>query len=223
MKRQAKINLLIVDDHYLIRQGLKLILSSQKELEFNVNEVDSGEKAIEFWLAKPVDIALMDITMTGMSGIETTKKIKSIFPSAKIIGLTMHNEVFMIKKMIEAGASGFLLKDSDANELISAIKCVLNGQKYLTNEASLKMMGMYDESKRQKHNEDLPKVSKLTSRELDVLKLIAQEFTTLEIAIRLNIADRTAEFHRRNILEKLELKNTAGLIVYAIKNKLIEV
>jgi DNA-binding NarL/FixJ family response regulator len=219
MKKTVKI--LITDDHHLVRQGLKLILKNQDELVFEVLEVDSGEKAIKMFQTEKIDIALMDISMEGMNGIDATKAILSENSFAKIIALSMHSETYLIRKMIDAGAVGFVLKDTESDELLRAIKTVLKGQNYYTNEVSLKLMGHFKEKVREEYNEDLAISFKISKREIEILDLIAKQLTNEEIADKLEISKRTVDSHRQKILAKLGLKNTAGLIHYAMKNHLI--
>lgn len=219
MKKKVKI--LITDDHHLVRQGLKLILKNQDEVVFEVLEVDSGEKAIKMFQTTKIDVALMDISMEGMNGIDATRTILNENSFAKIIALSMHSETYLIRKMIDAGAVGFVLKDTESDELLRAIKTVLKGQNYYTNEVSLKLMGHFKEKVREEYNEDLAISFKISKREIEILDLIAKQLTNDEIADKLEISKRTVDSHRQKILAKLGLKNTAGLIHYAMKNHLI--
>ena len=217
----SKIKILIVDDHHLVRQGLRLILNDQYEVSFEIDEVDSGEKAIEHYKKNRFDVVLMDISMGEKNGIEATKEILEYDTNAKVIALSMHSETFMIRKMLDAGASGYVLKDTESNELLKAIQTVLDNQKYFTNEVALKLLGQFKEKQRESHNHDLPSTFKITKREIEIINLIAKQMTNEEIAIELGIKKRTIDTHRQKILEKLGLKNTAGLIMYAIKNHLL--
>ena len=216
------IKVLIVDDHHLVRQGLSLILNSQEHITFEITELDSGEKAVKEHLKVNFDITLMDITMGGISGIEATKLIIEHNKSAKIIALSMHNETFMIKKMVDAGVVGYILKNTEANELIKAIETVLSNQKYYSNEVALKLMGECKEKKRQEFNKSTPQSLKLSNREMEIINLISQQLTNEEIADVLGIGKRTVDSHRQKILEKLGVKNTAGLIMFATKNDLLQ-
>ena len=214
-------SILIVDDHHLVRKGLKLILTSQQQYNYTVHEVDDGSEALPKYKEEDIDVILMDITMEGMNGIEATKAIIEHDPKAKIIALSMHNETYLIKKMLDAGASGYLLKDTESDELTRAMKTVIKGKKYFSNEVSLKLMGQFDTKVRTEYNEDKPSAFKISKREIEVLNLIAKQMTNEEISQELNISKRTVDAHRQKMLLKLGLKNTAGLIVYATKNHLL--
>lgn len=215
------INMLIVDDHQLVRQGLKLILGNQPDIKFNVFEVDDGEKALPKYQSEKIDIVLMDITMSKMNGIDATKSIINFDPSAKVIALSMNNETYLIKQMLDAGAMGYLLKDTETSELKRAIKTVIRGENYFTNEVSLKLIGQLKEKRRADFNETQPTHSKISKREIEVLNLIARQLTNEEIAQSMGISKRTVDAHRQRMLLKLGLKNTAGLILYGMKNHLI--
>lgn len=215
------INLLIVDDHHLVRQGLRLILDEHPYYHFNICEVDDGSKALNAYRNEQIDAVLMDITMHKMNGIEATRSILKYDSKAKVLALSMHNETFMIKKMLAAGAMGYLLKDTEPEELARAIRTVMSGQNYFNNEVSLKLMGQFKEKKRETHNEDRSGIFKISRREIEVLNLIAKQYTNEEIASELKISKRTVDSHRQKMLAKLGLKNTAGLILYGMKNHLI--
>ncbi len=215
------IKILIVDDHHLVRQGIKLILNNQTELNLEVTEVDCGQKAIDLYKINKFDLILMDINMDQMNGMDATKAIIEYDKNVKIIALSMHNETFMIKKMLECGASGYILKDTESTELIKAIKTVLGGQKYFTNEVSLKLIGEFKEKQRIEFNDDLPNTFRISKREIEILTLISKQMTNDEIATELDLSKRTVDAHRQKMLEKLGVKNTAGLIMYGLKNHLI--
>lgn len=212
----AFINVYIIDDHKIIRDGIKLMLSQDAELSV-MGEANCAKEAIDYISKHPkdIDVILMDINMPDMNGIELTKKLIADFPDLKILVISMHAEDNYIKNMIEAGALGYILKESGTEEIITAIKTVNQGQKYYSNEVSVAMInymmnGQHDNKK-------------LSEREEEVLKLIAEGKTNKQAADILFVSDRTVETHRRNILAKLECKNSTELIHYAIKHKLISV
>ena len=216
-----KVKVLIVDDHHLVRQGLRLILNDQHEIDFEIDEVDNGEKAVEFCKKNTYDIVLMDITMGEKSGIDAAKEICDFDEKARVIALSMHSETSMIRKMLDAGAQGYVLKDTEPTELLKAIQTVLDNQKYFSNEVALKLLGQFNEKQRETHNNELPSSFKITKREIEIINLIAKQMTNEEIALQLGIKKRTIDTHRQKILEKLGLKNTAGLIMYAMKHHLL--
>ena len=199
----GEIKVLIVDDHEIVRQGFNLILSSQDELNLVVSELTDGEDVLALYKEEKFDIIFMDINMKNMGGVEATKKLTKQYKiEAKA----------NIKLMLDAGASGYLLKDTGIEEIKRAIKTVLDGKKYFSNEVALKLLGLI--------GEDTSK-SKISKRELQVLKYIANEYTNDEIALKLDISKRTVDSHRQSLLSKFNCKNTAGLIAYSLKNKVI--
>jgi len=209
------IKILIADDHTIIRNGLKLMLDKNSKFKI-VGDVNSGSAAIDFVNKNPnqVDIVLMDIDMPGMNGIEATKILTSKHPHIKVLALTMHKEEKFINDMINAGALSYILKETDIPELVQAIENTALGKKYYSNEVSMSLINALMK-KGTDNGHDLSK------RELDVLKLIASGMTNKEAGEKLFISARTVESHRRNILDKLDFKNTSEMIRYAIENDLI--
>lgn len=216
-----KRSVLIVDDHHLVRRGLKLILNDQDEIDFTVHEVDDGSKALKKFQEEKIDIVLMDITMPGMNGIDATKTILDYKSNARIIALSMHNETFLIKRMLEAGVSGYLLKDTETSELTKAIKTVLKGKQYFCNEVSLKLINEFSKG-RDNFNDQKSSTFKISQRESQVLNLISKQYTNEEIAEELKLSKRTIDNHRQKMLLKFNVKNTAGLVMFGIKNHLID-
>ncbi|MBE7441123.1 MAG: response regulator transcription factor [Flavobacteriales bacterium] len=209
------IKILIADDHTIIRNGLKLMLDKNSKFKI-VGDVNSGSAAIDFIEknSNQVDIVLMDIDMPGMNGIEATKILTSKHPHIKVLALTMHKEEKFINDMINAGALSYILKETDIPELVQAIENTALEKKYYSNEVSMSLINALMK-KGTDNGHDLSK------RELDVLKLIASGMTNKEAGEKLFISARTVESHRRNILDKLDFKNTSEMIRYAIENDLI--
>ncbi|MGB0882266.1 MAG: response regulator [Vicingaceae bacterium] len=209
------IKILLADDHQIIRDGIKLMLKKRPEFEI-VQEASNGQEVIEYLTnnADKIDVVLMDINMPEKNGIEATQHITDYIEGVKVLGLTMHAEETYITSMLKAGALGYVLKESGTDELISAIKSVSEGKKYYSNEVSITMINAL-------MNDEKPKTQVLSDRELEVLGHIAMGSTNKEVGEMLFISGRTVETHRRNILDKLDLKNTAELIRYAFENKLI--
>jgi DNA-binding NarL/FixJ family response regulator len=209
------IKLLLADDHLIIRDGIKLMLKKCSEFEI-VSEANSGVEVIEYLTRNPksIDVVLMDINMPEMNGIEATKIISEKFTSIKVLALTMHAEETYITNMLKSGALGYVLKESGTDELIAAINAVAKNQKYYSNEVSVTMINSL-------MNNDGAKQSTLSERELEVLALIATGGTNKKVGDQLCISGRTVETHRRNILGKLDVKNTAEMIRYAIENNII--
>lgn len=212
-----KIKLLIVDDHKIIRDGIKLMLDDDANIEI-IGEADSGAKALEFFnkFSTQINLVLLDINMPDMGGIELTKEIINKDNNAKILVLTMHAEDNYIQNMLNAGALGYVLKESGQEELLTAIRSVAEGKKYFSNEVSVVMINSLMDKKNGSNDKEL------SEREKDVLKLIAIGKTNKEAGDILFLSSRTIETHRRKIMTKLELNNTAEIVQYAIKNNLIE-
>lgn len=214
----ADINILLVDDHDIVRDGLKTLLEDEEE--FNVvAEAQNGDEAVEACRQYDVDFIIMDINMPGTNGIEATKKIKEEHSEIKILALTMMDEDQHIRQMIEAGASGYILKSSNRDELVDAITSILEGQHYFSEEASRSVMMDLVQGNTDKTGSD---PGKLTEREIQILELIVKQYTNQQIADELYISIRTVDSHRRNLLQKTGAKNTAGLVTYAIKHDLVE-
>ena len=213
----AEIKVIIVDDHSLFRNGMKLLLSTAGNFNI-IAEASNGKEFLELLATKKPDIVLIDIDMPEMNGIEATTKALIINPDIKVICLSMYGEEEYYYKMIEAGVSGFLLKNSDINEVKCAIETVYGGGKYFSQEL------LYNVVKNIKTNHTSPDfIENLSDRELEVLKQICIGLSNQEIAENLHISKRTVDKHRANLLDKTNSKNTAHLVMYAIKNKLIDI
>ncbi len=211
------IKIVIVDDHSLFRNGMKLLLTNAGNFSI-IAEASNGKEFIELLRTTIPDIVLMDIDMPEMDGIEATSKALETNPDLKIIGLSMYGEEEYYYKMIEAGVSGFLLKNSDINEVKTAITSVFDGGKYFSQEL---LYNVVRNIKTSQTNQDV--VENLSERELEVLKQICIGLSNHEIAENLHISKRTVDKHRANLLDKTNSKNTAHLVMYAIKNKLIDI
>jgi len=211
-----KIRIIIADDHQLFRNGLKLLLNSFTEFEVT-GEASNGEEFLRLLNTTPADIALMDISMPEMDGIEATRRGLKICPSLNIIALSMYGEDEYYYKMVDAGAKGFLLKDSDISEVREAIITVIKGGSFFSQEL------LYHVIQKIKLREQEPKSAVLSKREKEILLKICEGFSNQEIAESLFISKRTVDKHRANLLGKTNSKNTASLILYAIRNKLIEI
>ncbi len=214
------IKVLVVDDHQLMIDGLKSLLEYEDDIHFS-GGTNSKDETLAFLEKNKVDVILMDINMPGGSGIETTASIKSLYPEVKVIALTMHDDISVITRMIKAGAAGFVLKRTNMNELIEAIRIVFRQGKYLsinTQQIIMDNLGTPADLIDQK-DEIRPSLS---AREIEVLNLVAREFSNEEIAGKLFISERTVEAHRRNIFIKTKTKSIVGLMKYAISKGLID-
>ena len=220
MPMSDKIKILLVDDHQTIKDGIRAILKDVETIEVAA-EASNGEEAITLLKDNPYDMVLMDINMPKVDGIEATTFINKNFNDVKVLALTMHDDDEYILKMLQAGALGYILKTTGQQELVDAIKTVAKGESYFTQEVSSVLLGQFVKKKKTAEKKKYKEVP-LTSREKEILKLIAEEYTNQEIADKLFISPRTVDTHRRNLLLKLEVKNTAGLVRYAFKSGLIE-
>lgn len=215
-------NILLVDDHQIVRDGIKSLFLDDDEINF-IYEAENGVEACKIIKdhSGDIDLVLMDINMPEMTGIECTEKIKEEYPDMKILILSMLNEDEHIKKVLKAGASGYILKNSGKKDLLNAINEVSNGKYFFSEQAtqSIMMDLMGQKGRRvETDNDTVP----LTERELEVLEYIVKEFTNQEIAEKLFISVRTVDAHRRNLLEKVGARNTAGLVRYAMEKELFK-
>jgi DNA-binding NarL/FixJ family response regulator len=211
-----KIRIIIADDHQLFRNGLKILLNSFPDFEV-AGEAANGEEFLKLLKSVKADIALMDINMPEMDGIEATRKGVKMSPETNIIALSMYGEEEYYYKMVDAGAKGFLVKDSDISEVRDAILTVVKGGSYFSQEL------LYHVIQKIKHREHETKSANLSKREKEILFKICEGLSNQEIAETLFISKRTVDKHRANLLGKTNSKNTASLILYAIRNKLIEI
>ncbi|WP_242120052.1 response regulator [Aestuariivivens sediminicola] len=208
-----KIRLIIADDHELFRNGLEELLKRHNDIEV-VNCVSDGVELIEFIKGhQDIDIVLLDITMPNMDGFEALRQLKRLSSQIKPIVISMHDEGNYIAKCAKMGAYGYLLKNTDQEELLKAVRTVRKGKKYFNQNISEKMINFMSE-----HPVSNAVLSK---KEHEVLELISKGLTTKEIAVKLYVSSRTIESHRANILKKLNVKNTAELIKKAVKLNLI--
>ncbi len=215
-RKMDKIRIVITDDHQLFRNGLKILLNAFPEFEV-IGEASNGEEFLRIIKNTKADIALMDINMPEMDGIEATRKGLKICPEMDIIALSMYGEEEYYYKMVDAGAKGFLVKDSDISEVKEAILTVRKGGSYFSQEL------LYHVIQKIKHRENENKAANLSKREKEILIKICEGLSNQEIAETLFISKRTVDKHRANLLGKTNSKNTASLILYAIRNKLIEI
>jgi two-component system response regulator DegU len=210
-----RVDLAIVDDHLLFRKGLISLLKEFDDFNMIV-EASSGEEFFKKIRKKKPDVVLLDMEMPGMSGIEITEILTEKYPEIKILMLSMHNEPELIFHLIEKGAGGYLLKDHDIKMIVNGIHSVVETGYYF-NDCVSKVKGLM------KSNKIDPAYFSvnLTEREVEIVKLICKEYTNKEIATKLCISARTVDGHREKILQKTKAKNTVGIVMYAVKNKLV--
>jgi DNA-binding NarL/FixJ family response regulator len=210
-------DIIIVDDHLILRQGLKSLLTIEN-IATVIGEASNGKDFIDLLSTLKPDLVLMDIDMPHMNGMEATQKALELMPDLKIIAFTMFGEEEYYYKMIDLGVKGFILKSSGVNELEKAIQEVMLGECYFSNELLRKIISNFGRKTTNKLVED----ARLTVREMEVLQQICLGFDNDEIALKLFISAKTVKSHRSNLLEKTRCKNTPALILFAVKNKMIE-
>jgi two-component system response regulator NreC len=216
---QDKLKVLLVEDHAIVRQGLRRVLEERGLVV--AGEAADGREAVKMAGELGPEIVIMDITMPRLGGIETTRRIRRVNPDIKVIMLTIHDEETFIYKSFDAGADGYMVKDNATEDLLDAIETVMRGEVYLSPNFSSKVLEAYrkmSKSGRKKVDD----FSRLTNREREVLQLIAEGNTSKEIAVLLYISVKTVENHRANIMKKLDIHETAGLVRYAIKIGLVD-
>jgi DNA-binding NarL/FixJ family response regulator len=209
------IRIVIADDYSMFREGMQLMLEEQQEFTI-AGEAKDGENLLQVTRSLIPDIVITDIEMPNMNGIEATKKIKTEFPGIGIIALTMYTDEHLVVDMLEAGATGYLLKSTTKKDLIEAIKTVNAGQTYYCNSTSMRLTKMIAKSKTLR---DGPK-KEFSEKELEIIKLICEQFASKEIADATHLTHRTVEKYRDNIMEKIGAKNMVGIVIYAIRNGL---
>jgi len=212
----SKIKIVIADDHQLFRNGLRILLDAFDDFDI-IGEACNGEEVLKIITNSECHIILMDIDMPVMDGIESTRRALATDPDLNIIALSMYGEEDYYHSMVEAGAKGFILKDSDINEVKDAIITVHNGGNYFSQELLQHVI------QKIRSRETETKHANLSKREKEILLKICEGLSNQEIADTLFISKRTVDKHRANLLSKTQSKNTASLILYAIKNKIIEV
>ena len=203
-----KTSIFIVDDHYMVIEGIRSLLQNEKGIEW-MGHATNAASCLGFLKNQQTDIILMDINLPDMSGIDLCKEVRQKYPSVFVLGLSTFNQQAFIRNMIDNGASGYVLKNADKEELLEAIAAVQQGKTFLSHEANLSLRDKEDK---------MPPISR---REKEVLLLIADGLTNNEIADKLFISVPTVNTHRKSLLEKLEAKNTAILIGRATKQGLI--
>ena len=211
------IRVYIADDHQVLLDGLKTLLTSFEDIEV-VGAGHNGKEAIEFLQSNSVDVILMDINMPEMNGIDACKIISKEHPEVRIIALSMYNKASFIQQMLKSGAAGYILKNTGQEELVEAIRTVMQGEQYLGKTVSRTLMT----SMMGKKKDSQSYIPELTRREKEILELIAQEYTTQEISDELHISLNTVETHRKNLLSKCGVRNSVGLVKVAYERGLLD-
>ena len=215
---QKNINIMIVDDHKMFLDGITSLLKEHSGFNIVASAKDGNEALTKLIDNNDVDVLITDISMPCLDGEELCKEVKNKYPNINILALSMHSDSKSIKKVLKNGATGYILKNTGQEELIEAIQHVAQGQTYFSEKVKNNIMAGITGTE---EDDDYQKI-RLTKREIEILKLIASEFTTNQIADKLFISLHTVESHRKNIMRKTKAKNMAGLIKYAVKEGIVE-
>lgn len=218
MTADNRIRILLVDDHAILREGLKSLLTAEADMTV-VAEASEGASAIRLAQELMPDVIIMDVGMPGLNGIDATRQLSVEVPKSKVLCLSMHREKQVVNATLRAGAAGYLVKHCAARDLVSAIHAVVSGQTYLSPEIAGEVVnGMLHAGPATRGGVFV----RLSAREREVLRLIAEGRTTKEIGARLNLSEKTIAAHRLNIMQKVELNSVADLTRYAIREGLVE-
>jgi DNA-binding NarL/FixJ family response regulator len=208
------IRVLIADDHGIVRSGLRMLIDRQSDMSV-VAEAKDGLDALEHAQAAHPDVAVLDVSMPRMTGLQAAREIRSHTPGTRVLLLSMHDDERYFFDSLEAGAAGYVLKRAADTDLIDAVRTVAAGHAFLSGEAQASLMRDWQEGRSEPE-------SPLTPRELEVVKLIAEAFTNKQIAKTLRLSEKTVESHRSNLLTKLGMRDRVELVRYAIKSGLVE-
>ena len=216
----SRIRVLLTDDHTLFRQGMKTLISAESDMEV-VAEAANGSDAITRAAETKPDVVLMDIGMPGLSSFEATRQIRKNRPEAKVLFLTMYDDEDYLVECMEVGASGYVLKDSPAAQLLIALRDVHRGGSYLSPRMLSQLVDDFRSRIKTAHR--MPRFATLTTREKEILKFLAEGNSVKEIACTLNLSVKTVEAHKFNLMRKLDIHNKAQLVQYAIQKKVIRI
>jgi DNA-binding NarL/FixJ family response regulator len=209
------VRVLIADDHGVVRGGLRLLLERQPDVQV-VGEASDGVEALERVLAERPDVAILDVAMPRMTGLQAAREIKAHAPEVAVLVLSMHDDERYVFEALKAGASGYVLKRGADQDLVTAVRAVARGEPFLTNAAERSLVRRWIEDDSAAPDEPL------SPRELEVVKLIAEAYTNRQIAETLHLAEKTVESHRANVLRKLGMRDRVELVRYAIRRGLVE-
>jgi two-component system, NarL family, response regulator NreC len=215
----AKIRVLLTDDHMLFRQGIRTLLSAEPDMEVT-GEASNAADAVNLARQMRPDVVLMDIGMAGMSSFEATRQIRKERPESRVVFLSMYDDEDYLAECVDIGASGYILKESPVEQLVTAIREVHRGGSYLSPRLLTKLV---DNFRLQGHEGSVrqPRFGTLTKRELEILKLLAEGLSVKEIAASFDLSVKTVEAHKFNLMRKLDIHNKAQLVTYAIQKKII--
>ncbi len=209
-----KIRILLADDHAVVRQGFRMILSAEPDMEI-VGETANGREAVEAAEKLVPDVVVMDVAMPELNGIEATRRLADSVPKARVLAFSMHKDSVYVREILRAGARGYLLKDAFDHDLVEAVRAVAAGKGYLSPEVSDAVLSDY-----RKHVTD--PLDLLTSREREILQMLAEGKTNKDIAALLDLSVYTVDAHRGRVMEKLNLHSIGELVRFAVRSKLVD-
>jgi DNA-binding NarL/FixJ family response regulator len=209
------IRVLIADDHGIVRSGLRMLIDRQRDMEV-VAEAEDGVAALESTQSQLPDVAVLDVSMPRMTGLQAAREIRAHVPDTRVLLLSMHDDERYFLEGLEAGAAGYVLKRAADTDLIGAVRTVAAGRTFLSDETQRALLDEWLESGSAEHH------GPLTPRELEVVKLIAEAYTNRQIAETLKLSEKTVESHRANVLSKLEMRDRVEIVRYAIRRGLVE-
>jgi DNA-binding NarL/FixJ family response regulator len=218
-KPMNNISVMLVDDHTVVRQGLRALLKSEEDIEV-IGEAENGRQAVQLARKTPPDVVVMDVAMPLMNGLEATRQILKALPTTRVLVLTSYSDDDCVQQLTEAGVSGYLIKQTASNDLVKAIREVKKGNAFFSPTIAKRLRDHCREAFA--NGQPVKKSIELTSREAEVLQLIAEGFSNKQIAAELCISIKTVEKHRQQVMNKLNIHDVAGLTRYAISKGLIE-
>ena len=221
---KKKIYVHVADDHKIVIEGIIAVINTDNEIAINGYSL-TGEEVIDFFDKKGnrVDVLILDITMPILDGIEVLRHFKENKINQKVIILSSYDDIKIVEEVLKLGCNGYITKNSAGEHIVNAIKAVANGEQYFSNDIQKSLFTTFS-GQQVSQKGDVPDkflIDSLTEREVDVIRLIVKEYSSQEIADELNVSTRTVETHRKNLIKKLKVKNSVGLAMYAVKNKIV--
>ncbi|WP_445748760.1 response regulator [Polaribacter sp.] len=221
---KKKIYVHVADDHKIVIEGIIAVINTDNDISINGYSL-TGEEVIDFFDKKGnrVDVLILDITMPILDGIEVLRHFKENKINQNVIILSSYDDIKIVEEVLKLGCKGYVTKKSAGEHIVNAIKAVANGEQYFSNDVQKTLFTTFSGAKTHEKTElpDKFLIDTLTEREVDVIRLIVKEYSSQEIADELNVSTRTVETHRKNLIKKLKVKNSVGLAMYAVKNKIV--